>query len=97
MYQYLAARYGLDLRSVHLEPDELPDVAAWAELERLQAERPAGVMLWEAEPLPELASRLQSAHGIRSVVVSPCANGCNVDDYMVMMRRTAQRLSSLAD
>ena len=97
VYQYLAARYGLDLRSVHFEPDEVPDAGAWAELERLLAERPAGIMIWEAEPLPEVATRLQSEHGIRSVVVSPCANGCDVDDYMVMMRENAQRLSSLAD
>jgi len=97
VYQYLAARYALDLRSVHFEPDELPDSEAWAELERLQAERPAGIMLWESEPLPELATRLQFEHGIRSVVLSPCANGCDVDDYMAMMRRSAQHLSSLAD
>jgi zinc transport system substrate-binding protein len=97
VYQYLAARYGLDLRSVHFEPDEVPAAGAWAELERLQAERPATIMLWEAEPLPEVVGRLQSEHGIRSIVFSPCANGCDADDYMVMMRENAQRLSSLAD
>ena len=97
VYQYFAARYGLDLRSVHFEPDEVPDAGAWAELERLLAERPAGVMIWEAEPLPEVATRLRSEHGMSSVVVSPCANGCDDDDYMVNMRGNAQRLSSLAD
>ena len=97
VYQYLAARYGLDLRSVHFEPDEVPDAGAWAELDRLLAVRPATIMLWEAEPLPEVASRLQSEHEIRSIVFSPCANGCDDDDYMVTMRENAQRLSSLAD
>jgi len=97
VYQYLAAKYGLDLRSVHFEPDEVPDAAAWAELDRLLAELPAGVMIWEAEPLPEVEARLLSEHGIRSLVVSPCANGCDADDYMVTMRENAQRLSSLAD
>ncbi len=97
VYQYLAARYALDLRSVHFEPDGMPDAGAWTELERLLAERPAGVMIWEAEPLPEVGTRLLSEHGIRSLVFSPCANGCDADDYMVIMRGNAQRLSSLAD
>jgi len=97
VYQYLAARYGLDLRSVHFEPDEMPDAGAWAELDRLQAERPAAVMIWEAEALPEVTRRLQSEYGIRGILFSPCANGCEVDDYMAIMRENAQRLSSLAD
>ena len=97
VYQYLAARYGLDMRSVHFEPDEVPGAGAWAELDRLLAERPAGVMIWEAEPLPEVATRLVDDYGIRSLVLSPCANGCDDDDYMAIMRENAQRLSSLAD
>jgi zinc transport system substrate-binding protein len=97
VYQYLAARYGIDLRSVHFEPDEVPDADAWAELERLQKERQATVMLWEDQPLPEVTGRLAAEHGIRSVVFSPCANTPDVDDYVGIMRENAQRLSSLAD
>ncbi len=97
VYQYMAARYEIDMRSVHFEPDEVPGADAWAELERLQSERPATVMLWEAEPLPEVIERLAAEHGIRSVVFSPCANTPDVDDYVSIMRENAQRLSSLAD
>ncbi|MEE9470179.1 MAG: metal ABC transporter substrate-binding protein, partial [Gemmatimonadota bacterium] len=59
VYQYLAARYGLDLRSVHFEPDEPPGPAAWRDLEEMLEERSAGWMMLEAEPLPETAARLR--------------------------------------
>ncbi|MCL7962595.1 MAG: metal ABC transporter substrate-binding protein [marine benthic group bacterium] len=97
VYQYLAARYDLDLRSVHFEPDELPGAAAWSELKRLQEERPATLMLWEAEPMPEVRRQLESEYGIRSIVFSPCANAPNVDDYMSIMRQNAQRLSAMTE
>ncbi|MEJ2481932.1 MAG: metal ABC transporter substrate-binding protein [Gemmatimonadota bacterium] len=97
VYQYLAARYDLDLRSVHFEPDEMPDAAGWRALERLQSERASTLMLWEAEPLPEVRRRLEREYGIRTVVFSPCANAPDVDDYMHIMRQNAQRLSAIAE
>ncbi len=97
VYQYLAARYDLDLRSVHFEPDEIPGAADWQELKRLQDERPARLMLWEAEPMPEVRQRLESELGIRSVVFSPCANAPDVDDYIGIMRQNAQRLSATSE
>jgi zinc transport system substrate-binding protein len=97
VYQYLAARYDLDLRSVHFEPYELPDAAGWRELARLQNERVATLMLWESEPLPEMRRRLETEYGIRSVVFSPCANAPDADDYIGIMRQNAQRLSAIAD
>ncbi len=97
VYQYLARRYGLDLRSVHFEPDEAPSEAGWREIGELQQARPAAVMLWEAEPLDATASRLASDHGITSIVFDPCANRPDVDDYLVVMRDNARRLSAIAD
>ena len=97
VYQYLASRYGLDLWSVHFEPDEPPSESGWRELREMQQERSASLMLWEAEPLPATRDRLEREFGISSIVFSPCANAPDVDDYMHIMRSNAQRLTAIAD
>jgi zinc transport system substrate-binding protein len=97
VYQYLAGRYGLDLWSVHFEPDEAPSASGWEELREMQHERAAPLMLWEADPLPATRERLEQEYGVASIVFSPCANAPDVDDYMDVMRANAQRLSTIAD
>ena len=91
VYQYLAARYGLNLRSVHFEPDEVPDRAGWAELRAILDEHPAGWMLWEAEPLAETAAALREL-GVESVVFAPAANRPAEGDYLSVMRRNVDSL-----
>lgn len=93
VYQYLIARYDLDARSVHWEPGEMPDEAAWAELEALLAERPATALIWEAEPLPEIRQRLE-ASGLGVVVYHPCANRPAEGDWLTVMRANQARLST---
>jgi len=73
VYQYLVRGYGLNGRSVHWEPDEIPGDDQWRELFELLGTHNAGWMIWEDEPLPEAASRLGSM-GIESLVFSPCGN-----------------------
>ena len=97
VYQYLAGRYGMDLWSVHFEPDESPVESGWQELREIQRERAAPLMLWEAAPLPATRERLEREFGISSIVFSPCANAPDVDDYIDVMRENAQRLSAIAD
>ncbi|MCK5412551.1 MAG: zinc ABC transporter substrate-binding protein, partial [Gemmatimonadetes bacterium] len=94
VYQYLAARYGLDLRSVHLEPDEPLSAAAWRDLQAMLEERPAGWMMWEAEPLLKTAARLREL-GVESVVFSPAANRPADGDYLSVMDANARRLATL--
>jgi len=94
VYQYLAARYGLDLRSVHFEPDEPPRPAAWRDLQAMLEERPAGWMMWEAEPLPETAARLREI-GVESVVFSSAGNRPADGDYLSVMDANARRLATL--
>jgi len=91
VYQYLARRYELNLRSVHFEPDEQPDDAAWRDLETLLVEHPAQRMLWEAEPLPETRSRLEGL-GIESVVFAPCGATPEEGDFLSVMLANAGRL-----
>jgi zinc transport system substrate-binding protein len=67
VYQYLEARYALNGRSLHWEPDVPPDEAMWRKLEAELIEHPAKLMIWEALPLPETVRRL-AALGIEIVV-----------------------------
>ena len=93
VYQYLSAAYGLDIRSVHFEPDEAPDERAWDEFGALLRERPSAIMLWEAEPLPGTADRL-SALGVRVVVFDPAGNRPQGGDYLDAMDQNVGRLES---
>jgi zinc transport system substrate-binding protein len=92
VYQYLAGRYRLNLASVHFEPDEFPDAAAWGDLEAKLAEHPARWMLWEGRPLPETAAKLRDL-GIESVVFDPCGNTPTEGDYLTVMNANAAALS----
>jgi zinc transport system substrate-binding protein len=91
VYQYLAGRYGLKLRSVHFEPGEYPDGAAWQDLADLLGDHPAAWMLWEGEPVEETAARLR-ALGIESVVFDPCGNRPERGDWLTVMEANAEGL-----
>jgi zinc transport system substrate-binding protein len=95
VYPYLVRRYGLDGRSVHWEPDQLPDAKMWHELENLLEVHSATVMIWEAEPLEATARRLE-ASGLRSVVFAPGGNTPPVGDWLAVMQDNAARLEALA-
>jgi len=94
VYQYLARRYALDLRSVTWEPGEVPDGEQWHAFETLLESHPAGVMLWEAKPRPETASRLKTLQ-VRSVVFVPCANAPGTGDFMSVMRNNIAALRAI--
>ncbi len=91
VYQYLARRYGLNLQSMHFEPDENPDEGTWADLERLHDAHPAATMLWEAEPLPEIVDRLR-AMGIESIVFDPAGNRPARGDFLAVMTANVANL-----
>lgn len=85
VYQYLIARYGLNARSVHWEPDQEPDEAMWRELGELLDSQPVRWMIWEDQPLEESVTRLESL-GIASLVYRPCANLPRDGDLLAVMR-----------
>ncbi len=91
VYQYLARRYGLNLESVHWEPDELPNANAWAEFDELVSRRPAKWMIWEEQPMAETMKRLQ-LKGIKSVVFAPCGNTPEDGDYFSVMQQNVESL-----
>ena len=95
VYQYLQRRYGLDAVSVHWEPDQIPDQAQWAELERILQTHPARVMIWEAEPMDQVADRLGTL-GVEIAVFETAGNRPDRGDFLDAMRRNQEALVSAA-
>lgn len=93
VYQYLERRYELNGRSLHWEPDQVPDEGMWRELEELLASHQARWMIWEGTPGEEAVARLAAA-GLRSVVFEPCANVPEDGDFLALMRRNLAALDS---
>jgi zinc transport system substrate-binding protein len=91
VYDYLSAGYGINLRSVHWEPDEVPTISQWNDLNHILEEHKAQYMLWEGEPLPGSTSEL-NARGITSVVFSPCVNRPDNGDFMSVMQQNITNL-----
>ena len=91
VYQYLARRYGLNLRSVMWEPDEIPGESQWTALHRILEEHPAKWMIWEDEPVQESTERLR-ALGVESLVVNPCGNRPSAGDFLTVMKKNAESL-----
>ncbi|MGH6636381.1 MAG: metal ABC transporter substrate-binding protein [Gammaproteobacteria bacterium] len=91
VYQYLAQGYGLNLRSLHWEPDAPPSEEQWAELKRLLQEHPANWLLWEKRPLAATVTQLK-ALGVSSLVFDPCANVPAPGDFLSLMRQNLENL-----
>ena len=67
VYDYFARRYGLNMVSVHWEPDQIPENAQWVELKGILKQHPATWMIWEGAPVQASVDGLK-AGGINS----PC-------------------------
>jgi zinc transport system substrate-binding protein len=93
VYQYLARRYGLNMKSVHWEPDEAPDAAMWMEFEKMLSGHPAQWMIWEGEPMDEVVKRLETL-GVKSLVFDPCGNTPEEGDFLSVMKRNMENLEA---
>jgi len=91
IYQYLTRHYHLNMKSVHWEPDAVPDEAMWRELATLLASHPATVMLWEGEPLAAIKEKL-AEKGIKSIIFNPCGNRPATGDYLTVMQQNITNL-----
>jgi zinc transport system substrate-binding protein len=91
VYQYLERRYGLDARSVHWEPDQVPDETMIEELREVLSTHPAGWMVWENQPVPESVTMLTGL-GLQSAVFDPCGNRPESGDYLTVMQRNVQEM-----
>jgi zinc transport system substrate-binding protein len=95
VYDYLARRYGLNVRSVLWEPEVVPDDAALSAFRELLAAHPATWMIWEGEPSPASVAKLE-ALGVRSAVFDPCGNRPESGDWLSVMRANIANLQPLA-
>lgn len=94
VYQYLEKRYGINGKSVHWEPDAMPDDKMWQELTTLVDTHPAQWMIWEGNPLPEIATKLASL-GIQSVVFDPCGGKPDQGDFLSVMKTNMAALQAV--
>jgi len=78
VYDYLARGYGLNIKSVHWEPDE---------------DHPAKWMIWEGEPIKESVEKLK-AIGMQSVVFDPCGNTPDQGNFITMMQQNVENLKA---
>ncbi len=93
VYQYLEKRYNLNGFSLHWEPDADPGERQWRGLQSVLQDHPATLMIWEAEPLPEVRQRLADL-GVDSVVFAPAGNRPAEGDWLHSMRAGVEALSS---
>ncbi len=93
VYQYLAQAYGLDITAFFLEPDLMPDEAAWRQIEGARKLTPARLMVWEATPDPAIAARLRKI-GIQTVVFDPGAAPPAEGDFLDLMTGNVSALAA---
>jgi len=91
VYQYFDRRYGLNMKSVHWEPGLMPDEASWHELDLLLKEHPATLMIWEAEPLPAVADKLNE-RGVACRRLEPCGKRPADGDLLSTLKRNLELL-----
>ena len=94
VYQYLASRYGLNLRSVQWEPNEEPTPTMWRDLRGVLRDHAAEWMLWEDTPLVETTRQLREL-GVESVVFDQCGNTPLQGDYLSVMHDNVVRLGAV--
>ena len=91
VYQYFARRYGLNLKSVMWEPEEMPTAEQLKEVENSLEAHPAKWMIWEGEPNPESVKKLEKL-GVRSIVFDPCGNTPEEGDFLTVMQENVTNL-----
>lgn len=90
VYQYFSRRYGLDVKSLHWEPNQDPGSEGRDELRALLKDHKAKWMIWEGTPLASSVSMLEEL-GIRSIVISPCGNQPEEGDWLSVMRANLEQ------
>jgi zinc transport system substrate-binding protein len=91
VYDYFARRYGLNIKSVHWEPDEVPSAEQMMELQNILRDHPAKWMIWEGDPMKACVEKLKSM-GINSLVFDPCGNVPGKGDFLTVMRQNTDNL-----
>jgi zinc transport system substrate-binding protein len=93
VYAYLVKRYRLNGRSLHWEPDRVPDAEMWQEFASLLEVHPAELMLWEALPEAETQHRL-AALGVAIAIYAPSAQPPDTGDWLTAMQSNVAALET---
>jgi zinc transport system substrate-binding protein len=91
VYDYFARRYGLNMKSVHWEPDIKPGPQQWIDLQSLLYNHPARWMIWEGEPMYSSVDKLLDLD-VTSLVFDPCASEPKSGDFLDVMLRNIDNL-----
>ena len=93
-YNYIAKRYDWKVVSLDLDPEEMPSAEVFAEIKAQLAATPARHILWEGNPLPEIAARFRDELGLESIWFSPCEGPPEGGvDYLARMNRNVDELA----
>jgi zinc transport system substrate-binding protein len=96
VYDYLARRYKLNIKSEHWEPDELPDADQWLAFAKMLKKHPAKWLIWEGEPIEDSVEKLKTM-GVESLVFGPCSNIPNSGDFISTMQQNIENLKLVFD
>jgi ABC-type Zn uptake system ZnuABC Zn-binding protein ZnuA len=88
---YFARRYGLNIVSVHWEPDQVPSDIQLRELKGILKQHPAQWMIWEGKPTQASVDKLKTLE-VDSLVFEPCSNVPDRGDFMTVMQRNVDNL-----
>jgi zinc transport system substrate-binding protein len=95
VYQYLGQSAGIEIKSKHWEPGEMPDEKEWTKFRLMRAAfpTPTAWMLWEGEPGPEIRAQLEK-DGVRVAVVPlfPGADGEFAVSYALLVEKLCDEL-----
>jgi zinc transport system substrate-binding protein len=93
VYAYLVHRYRLNGRSLHWEPDRIPDAEMWQEFASLLEVHPTELMLWEAPPEAE-TQHLLTALGVATAIYAPSAQPPDTGDWLTAMQSNVAALET---
>ncbi len=99
-YNYVARRYGWKVTNLELDATIMPDEKSMAQISAVADKESARIILWETEPLDEIAERLEEQSGLKSVLFSPCEMLSEESmrrglDYVGVMNENIRRLHAV--
>ena len=91
-YNYIARRYGWNIRNLDLDPETVPSDETLLKIEKVLAEHRAQYLIWESFPAPEVAAVMRNRFKLVNLELSPCellssAEQAQGVDYLSVMRR----------
>ena len=94
VYQYWARGYGLNLQSVHWEPDQAPTDQQWQKFKEMLQTHPSKWMIWEGEPMAETVEALK-AMKIQSITFDPCGAAPSEYDFLLAMQKNIESIKPI--